>query len=186
MVAKLHINKEIFNFHSCFHCICPSPVHAAMLYSMGWLGKLCRNCYIVLNYSHTDDVFMTFALDGENFPAVLSEVEMCRCVLLNQCDRTSCSDGISMIIATKLFMYKWITIKCNCPTQVQMVTYYFNFVVICELDCMCVCIYYFPHTIQVHFIFFMPYSLIFPFYPLLGHDFLHVYKIIWWMLPEAL
>jgi len=30
-------------FHSCFHYFCPSPVHAANLYSLGWLDKLCRN-----------------------------------------------------------------------------------------------------------------------------------------------
>ena len=43
---------------------------------------------------------------------------------------------------------------------------------------MYVCIYYSPHTIQVYFIFFIQWSLILPFDPLLGHDFLHVYKII--------
>jgi hypothetical protein len=42
---------------------------------------------------------MTLQLDGENFPAVLSEVETCKCALM------SCSDGISLIIATTLFMY---------------------------------------------------------------------------------
>jgi len=49
---------------------------------------------------------MTFKLDGENLPDVLSEVESCRCAPLNQCDMKSCSDGISMIIATTLFMYQ--------------------------------------------------------------------------------
>ena len=49
---------------------------------------------------------MTFKLGGENPPGVLSEVETCRCASLNQCDMTSCSDGISMIIATTLFMYQ--------------------------------------------------------------------------------
>jgi len=47
---------------------------------------------------------MTFELDGENPPGVLSEVKTCRCALLNQHDMMSCSDGISMIIATTLFM----------------------------------------------------------------------------------
>jgi len=84
---------------------------------------------------------MTFELDGENPPGVLSEVETCRCAPLNQC-----SDGISMIM------------------------YYLSFVILCGIGFMCVCIYYSPHTIQVHFIFL--------FYALLGHDFLHVYKII--------
>ena len=37
MLAQLHINKEICIFHSCFHYICPSPVHVAKLYSLGWL-----------------------------------------------------------------------------------------------------------------------------------------------------
>jgi len=47
---------------------------------------------------------------------------------------------------------------------------------------MCVCIYYSPH-----FIFFIQCSLILPFDPLLGHDFLHVYKkIISQMLAEVL
>jgi len=45
---------------------------------------------------------MTFELDGENPPGVVSEVKTCRCALLNQHDKTSSSDGISMIIATTL------------------------------------------------------------------------------------
>jgi len=49
---------------------------------------------------------MTFKLDGGNPPGALSEVEICRCAPLNQCDTKSCSDGISMIIATTLFMYQ--------------------------------------------------------------------------------
>ena len=49
---------------------------------------------------------MSFELDGENPPAVLSEVTICRCAPLNQCDMKSCSDGISMIIETTLFMYQ--------------------------------------------------------------------------------
>jgi len=49
---------------------------------------------------------MTFELDGENPPGVLLEVETCRCALFNQCDVTSCSDCICMIIATTLFMYQ--------------------------------------------------------------------------------
>jgi len=51
---------------------------------------------------------------------------------------------------------------------------------------MFICIYYSPHTIQAHFIFFIQLSLIFPFDHLIGHDFLHVYKIISKMLVEAL
>jgi len=49
---------------------------------------------------------MTFELDGEYPPGVLSEVETCRCAPLNWCDMKSCSDGISMIIAATLFMYQ--------------------------------------------------------------------------------
>jgi len=45
-------------------------------------------------------------LIGENPPGVLSEVATCRCAPLNQCDTKSSSDGISMIIATTLFMYQ--------------------------------------------------------------------------------
>jgi len=56
-------------------------------------------------YSYTDEVFMTFKLDGENPPGVLSEAETNSCASLNRCDTKSCSDGISMIIATILFMY---------------------------------------------------------------------------------
>ena len=41
---------------------------------------------------------MTFELDRENPPDVLSEAETCRCAPLNQCDTKSCSDGISMIM----------------------------------------------------------------------------------------
>ena len=47
---------------------------------------------------------MTFELDGENPPDVLSEVKTCRCALLNQRDMMSCSDGISMIIATTVYV----------------------------------------------------------------------------------
>jgi len=49
---------------------------------------------------------MTFKLDEENPPGILSEVEACRCAPLNQCDSKSSSDGISTIIATTLFMYQ--------------------------------------------------------------------------------
>ena len=45
------------------------------------------------------------------------------------------------------------------------------------------CIYYSPHTVQVYFI---QCSLILPFDPLLGHDFLHAYKIISKILAEVL
>jgi len=57
-------------------------------------------------YSCIDEVFITFKLDGENLPGVLSEVETSSCAPLNQCDMKFCSDGISMIIATTLFMYQ--------------------------------------------------------------------------------
>ena len=121
---------------------------------------------------------MTFELDGKNPPGILSEVETSSCAPLNECDMKSCSDGISKIIATTLFTYQVDYNNCNCPTQVQMIIYYLNFVIICGLGFICVCIYYSPCTIQVHFIFFIQSSLIYPFDPLLGHDFLHVYKII--------
>jgi len=49
---------------------------------------------------------MTFELDGENPPCVMSEVKTCRCALLNQRDMMSSSAGISMIITTTLFMYQ--------------------------------------------------------------------------------
>ena len=48
------------------------------------------------------------------------------------------------------------------------------------------CIYYAAHTIQVHFIFFIQCFLVFPFDLLFGHDFIHVYNIISYMLAEAL
>ena len=60
--------------------------------------------YIVLMY--TDESFMTFILDGENPPGVMSEVATCRCAPLNQCDMKSSSDGVSMIIATTMFVYQ--------------------------------------------------------------------------------
>ena len=110
---------------------------------------------------------MTCELGGENPPDVLSEVATCRCAPLYQCDTKSCSDGISMIIATTLFMYQVDYNNCNCPTQVQMVIYYLNFVIICGLGFICVCIYYSPCTIQVHFIFFIQSSLICPLTPCL-------------------
>jgi len=66
-----------------------------------------------------------------------------------------------------------------------MIIYYLNFVIICGLVFKSVCLYY-SHTIQVHFIFFIQCSLIFPFDPVLGHDFVHVCKIISYMLAEVL
>ena len=51
-------------------------------------------------------MILTFELDGKNPPGVLSEVETSSCAALNQCDTKSCSYGISMIIATILFMYQ--------------------------------------------------------------------------------
>jgi len=66
---------------------------------------------------------MTFELDGENPPGVLSEVETFRCAPLNQCEMKFCSDGISMIIAPTLFMY-----QVDYNKQVQMIIYYLNFV----------------------------------------------------------
>jgi len=49
---------------------------------------------------------MIFELDREILPCVLSEVETSSCAPLNQCDTKPCSDGISMIITTMLFMYE--------------------------------------------------------------------------------
>jgi len=49
---------------------------------------------------------MTFELDEENPPGLISEVETRSCAPLNQCDMKSCSDGISMVIVTTLFMYQ--------------------------------------------------------------------------------
>jgi len=49
---------------------------------------------------------MIFELDREIPLGVLSEVETSSFAALNQCDTKSCSDGISMIIATMLFMYE--------------------------------------------------------------------------------
>ena len=47
---------------------------------------------------------MTFELDGENPPGVLLEVETSSYAPLNQCHMKFCSDGISMIIATTLYV----------------------------------------------------------------------------------
>ena len=43
------IKKYVYFFYSCFHYFCPSPVHAAKLYSLGWLDKLCifvSRCFV--------------------------------------------------------------------------------------------------------------------------------------------
>jgi len=77
---------------------------------------------------------MIFELDREIPPGVLSEVETSSFAPLYQCDTESCSDGISMIIATMLFMYQVDYNKLN--TQFRMIIYYLNFVIICGLDCM--------------------------------------------------
>jgi hypothetical protein len=125
---------------------------------------------------HSNHILMrrpTFKLDGENPPGVLPEGETCRCALLNQCDMMSCSGSIR------------ITINCNCPKQVQMTIYYLNFVIICGLDFICVCMYYYPHTILVYFIFFIQCSLIYSIDTLPRHDFLHVCKVISYMLAEV-
>ena len=47
---------------------------------------------------------MISELDGENPPGVISEVEASSCARLHQCDTKCCSDGISMIIATTLYV----------------------------------------------------------------------------------
>jgi len=65
-----------------------------------------HHSHFLLHYSYTDEVFMTFELDVKNPPGVLSEVETSSYAPLNECDMKSCSDGISMIIATTLFMYQ--------------------------------------------------------------------------------
>jgi hypothetical protein len=71
---------------------------------------------------------MTFVLDVENPPGVLSEVETPRCAPLNQCYMKSCYDGISMIIATIPFMYQVDYYKLQLSHPAQM-----NFVIICGL-----------------------------------------------------
>jgi hypothetical protein len=47
---------------------------------------------------------MTLEPDGEDPPGVLSEDETCRCAPFSQCDMTSSSDGICMIIATTVYV----------------------------------------------------------------------------------
>ena len=47
---------------------------------------------------------MTFELNGENPPCVMSEIEASSCALLNQCDIKSRTYGNSVIIANTLFM----------------------------------------------------------------------------------
>jgi len=64
------------------------------------------NHFLLHSAHNTDESFMTSILDAENPPVVLSEVETCSCSPVNQCDMKSCSDGISMVIATTLFMYQ--------------------------------------------------------------------------------
>ena len=106
---------------------------------------------------------MTFELDvGKILLVSCQEVDTCRCAPLNQCEMEFCSDGISIIIATILFMYE--------------VDY--NKLIIIITNILLELCYNYSHTIHVRFIFFIQFSLIFPFDPLLGHDFLHVYKII--------
>jgi hypothetical protein len=70
------------------------------------------------------------------------------------CDTKSCSDGISMVIATTLLCTNWITINCNCPTQVQVIIYYLNFVIICGLGFMCLYSYYSGTFHIFHSVFF--------------------------------
>jgi len=65
-----------------------------------------HNHFLLHSTDNTDEAFMTFKHDGENPRGVLSEVATCSCAPVNQCDMKSCSDGISMIIATTLFMYQ--------------------------------------------------------------------------------
>ena len=122
------------------------------------------------------DIYDFWTWRGKNPPGVLSEVQTCRCAPLNQCDMKSCSDGISMIIATALLMYhvdykKTVIVPPKSRWYVTWTLLYFVDLVLCLY-------LLFSSYIQVHFIFFIQCSLIFPFDPLLGHDFLHVYKII--------
>ena len=89
---------------------------------------------------------MSFELDGENPPGVLSEVETSSCAPLNQCDMKSCSDGISMITATALYMYQVDYNKLQLSHPILI--YYLNFVVICGLGFMFFCIYYSHHSYE--------------------------------------
>ena len=91
---------------------------------------------------------MTFELDGENPPGVLSEVETSSCAPLNQCDMKCCSDGISMIIATTLSMYQVDYNKLQLSHPILDDIILFNFVIICGLGFTCVCIYYSPHSYE--------------------------------------
>jgi hypothetical protein len=80
---------------------------------------------------------MIFELDREIPPGVLLEVETSSCAPLNQCDTKSCFDGISMIIATMLFMYKVDYNKLQLSHPIPDDNILLNFVIICGLDCMC-------------------------------------------------
>jgi hypothetical protein len=51
-------------------------------------------------------------------PGVLSEVETSSCAASNQCDMKSCSDGISMIIATTLLLYQVVYNKLQLPNPI--------------------------------------------------------------------
>ena len=91
---------------------------------------------------------MTFELDGENPPGVVSEIETSSCAPVNQCDMKSCSDGISMIIATTLFMYQVDYNKLQLSHPIPDDNVLLELVVICGLGFMCVCIYYSPHSYE--------------------------------------
>jgi len=90
---------------------------------------------------------MTFELDGKNHPGVLSEVETSSCAPLNERDMKSCSDGISMIIATTLFMYQVDYNKLQLSHPIR------DDNVLLELCCnlwawFYVCLYYSPHSYE--------------------------------------
>jgi len=90
---------------------------------------------------------MTFELNGENPPCVLSEIEASSCAPLNQCDIKSRTYGNSMIIANTLFMYH---VDYNEP-QLSHQNLGDNILFDLCRDLwawfyVCVCIYYSPHS----------------------------------------
>ena len=101
--------------------------------------------------SHSTHILMSLLwlsyLMGKILLLSCQEVTTWSCVPLNQCDMESCSDGISMVIATTLFMYQMDYNKLWFSHPTQMIMYCLNFVIICGLGYMFVCICYSPRTV---------------------------------------
>ena len=117
---------------------------------------------------------MSFELDGENPPGVLSEVVTCRCAPFNQCDTKSCSDGINVIIATTLFMYQ---VDYN---KLQLSYPILDDNILLDLCCnLVLCVFVFRYTSGSFLVNWAPKKILATKYNALGSKHFPAIKVLW-------